>query len=889
MTPVHVTIDGRAGSFAAGTSILEAAGEFGIAIPTLCDDARLAPSGACRLCLVEVAGVAKPLAACATPIVEGMEIRTATERLESERRFVLEMLAADYPSAAVTEAPDKPFHRYLRAAGVAADGVSGATGAVDESHPYLCADMSRCIDCYRCVRICSEVQGQDVWHLWDRGADLIVHPDGPTLAASSCVACGACVDTCPTGALEDWSFLRHGPATTWTRTVCPYCGVGCELAYGTREGRIVAARPAVDGRSNHGHACVKGRYAFEFATSPDRVVTPRVRNGVGWRETTWPEAMETVADRLRQLVARYGPDSVGVLGSARATNEETYLIQKLARVAIGTNNVDCCARVCHAPSAAALKTMLGTGAATNSFDDIDQARTIVVAGANPTENHPVVGARIRQAARRGAQLIVIDPRRTELTHEARAMHLAPRPGTNVPLLNALAFVVVTEGLCDRRFIDERVANLTEFESFVRDWSPERASAMCGIPAEEIRRAARLYATGGPAMIVNGLGITEHHQGTDGVSGLINLALLTGNIGRPGAGVNPLRGQNNVQGAALMGCDPTTLTGGIGVDAGRTAFEAVWNAPLPKSRGMKLLDILDAALDGRVKALVVQGYDILLTNPHAERTRQALERLDLLVVIDLFWTPTADLAHVFLPAQSSFEKDGTFMNGERRVQRVRRVLAPVGGARSDSDIVCDLAAALGHDDGFSFSSSEAVWDEIRAVWPDVRGITYRRLDDGGLQFPCLSETDPGTARLYETGFPGGGRASLRRLEFQAGSETVDDEYPFVLTSGRTLYQFNAGTMTSRTDNQLLRPSDTLDMSRQDAETLAVATGDRVAIVSRHGRTVMPVRITDAVSPGTLFATFHTPEAFLNRVTSSVRDPVGTPEYKVTAVRLEALQS
>jgi formate dehydrogenase major subunit len=884
MTTVRITIDGRSGAFPAGTPILAAARQLGMDIPTLCDDPRLEPSGACRLCLVEIGGAPKLAAACATPIAEGMEIRTTSDLIETERRLVLEMLARRYPAEAVTEAPDKDFHRYLRAAGIAGAASSPPPGTTDESHPYLRADMSRCIDCYRCLRICADVQGQDVWHLWDRGIDTVLHPAGPSLLESPCVACGACVDTCPTGALEDRSVLRHGPASAWTRTVCPYCGVGCELDYGTRDGRIVAARPALDGRANHGHACVKGRYAFDFPIAGDRIVTPRVRKARGWQDTTWDEAMAEAAEGLRRVIARDGPDAVGVLGSARATNEENYLTQKFARIAIGTNNVDCCARVCHAPSAAALKAMLGAGAATNSFDDIDQARTILVAGANPTENHPVVGARIRQAGRRGAQLIVIDPRRTELAREAGALHLAPRPGTNIPLLNALAHVIVTEGFCDRQFLDEHVAEFREFESFIADWPPERASAISGVPSADIRRAARLYAEGRPSMIVHGLGITEHRQGTDGVSGLVNLALLTGNVGRPGSGVNPLRGQNNVQGAAQMGCDPASLTGGVSLERGRAAFEKAWGAPLPHTTGLKLLDMIDAALDGRLKALVVVGYDILLTNPNADRTRRALERLDLLVVLDLFWTKTAELAHMFLPAQSSFEKDGTFMNAERRIQRVRRVIEPVGAARSDLRIICDLAAGLGRGAAFSYASPEDVWNEIRTLWPDARGVTYGRLDERGLQWPCPLETHPGSERLYETGFPGG-HVALRRLEFEASSEAVSAEYPFMLTTGRTLYQFNAGTMTARTGNHQLRPADTLDMGPADARTLGVATDDAVRLTSRHGTTVMPIRVTDSVTPGLLFATFHTAEAFVNRVTSNVQDRVGTPEYKVTAVRVE----
>jgi formate dehydrogenase major subunit len=887
MAICRITIDGRSASFAIGTTILNAARQIGIEVPTLCDDPRLEPSGACRLCLVEVAGAVKPVAACATPIADGMTIQTDSEAILSERRSVLEMLARHYPAAALEEAPDKEFHRHLRFAGVAAAAPSAPAESVDESHPYLRADMSRCIDCYRCVRICADLQGQDVWHLRDRGAEIVVHPAGPSLLASPCVACGACVDTCPTGALEDRSILRHGPATTWTRTVCPYCGVGCELDYGTRDGRMVASRPTQDGRANHGHACVKGRYAFDFVVARDRVTHPRVRGTLGWTDTTWPEAVATVADRLRRIVTRHGPDAVGILGSARATNEENYLTQKFARLAIGTNNVDCCARVCHAPSAAALKSMLGAGAATNSFDDIELARTILIAGANPTENHPVVGARIRQAGRRGAQLIVIDPRQTELVREARTIHLAPRPGTNIPLLNALAHVILAEALSDSRFLEDRVDGLSEYRAFVADWTPERAATICGVRAEDIRRAARRYATGGPAMIVHGLGITEHQQGTDGVSALVNLALLTGNIGRPGAGVNPLRGQNNVQGSAQMGCDPASLTGGVPIETGRAAFEAVWRAPLPRSKGLRLLDMIDAAVDGRLKALVVIGYDILLTNPHAERTRRALESLDLLVVQDLFWTETAGLAHLFLPAQSSFEKDGTFMNAERRVQRVRRVIAPVGASRSDAEIICDLAAALGQGPAFSYAGPEDVWNEIRDVWPDARGITYGRLDAGGLQWPCPTQSHPGSARLHEDRFPAG-RAVLRCPDFRPTAELVGEEYPFLLTTGRTLYQFNAGTMTARTDNQQLRPTDTLDIAPVDARALGVADGDAVRVTSRIGSAVLPARITASVPGGILFATFHTADAYLNRVTSDARDPVGTPEYKVTAVRLERIR-
>jgi formate dehydrogenase major subunit len=880
---VQVSIDGRQVSCPEGTTVLAAARKAGVAIPTLCDDARLSPSGACRLCLVDVAGASKPVAACAATVHEGMEVHTSSPELVGARQAVLGFLTRDYPAAALTNSPEKVFHQHLASHGVTVAPSSVPDGTVDESHPYIRVDMSRCIDCYRCVRICDDVQGENVWHLSDRGVETVVHPAGESLLASPCVGCGACVDTCPTGALEDRSIVELGQPTSWTRSVCPYCGVGCELEYGTREGRLVAARPVLDAPANRGHACVKGRYAFGFVDAADRILAPRLRDGADWRAASWDEAIEVVAGRLGDIIARYGPDAVGVLGSARATNEENYLTQKFARLAIGTNNVDCCARVCHAPSAAALKTMLGAGAATNSFDDIDEARAILVVGANPTENHPVVGARIKQAARRGARLIVVDPRRIELATERGALHLALRPGSNVPLLNAMAHTVLSEGLADTAFLDARVDGLSEFRAFVAEWPAERAAEFCGLEPEIIRQAARLYATHAPAMIVHGLGVTEHLQGTDGVSALINLALLTGNLGRAGAGVNPLRGQNNVQGAAQMGCDPTSLTGGTGIEAARDRFEAIWDRPVPRSRGLKLLEMMDAALDGRLKALIVIGYDIALTNPGEARTRLALEALDLLVVQDLFHTETAALAHVFLPAQSSFEKEGTFMNAERRITRVRPAIPPRGESRSDASILCDVAAALGAGSLFKYRNAEDIWDEIRTVWPDVAGISYRRLEAGGVQWPCRAETHPGTPRLYEDGFPGG-RAVLRKIAYRPTSETVDADFPFLLTTGRTLYQFNAGTMTARTKNQELRPADTLDLSPSDARTLGITDGDLVRVTSRHGATVLPVRVTDVVPAGVAFATFHTAEAFVNRVTSPVHDPVGTPEYKVTAVKL-----
>ena len=888
---LRVEIDGKPLALPAGGRILHALRAAGIELPAMCHDQRLEPSGACRLCLVRVEGADRLVTACTTLLADGMRIETNTPDLQETRHGLLQMLARRYPLDAVQRFPDLPFHRELARAGLSEAAGGAVTGAPppDRSHPYIAIDMARCIHCYRCVRICAEVQGQFSWHIRGRGRETWIELDGPTLNQSTCVSCGACADTCPTGAIEDQSACTPGPPPQWTRTVCPYCGVGCELSAGARDGRIVAVRPVLDAPVSKGHLCVKGRYAFDFVGAADRVTEPLIRDGAGWRRVSWDEAVDFVGGRLQELIRRHGPDSIGILGSARATNEDNYLTQKLARAVVGTNNVDCCARVCHAPSAAALKRAFGAGLATSSFDDIEAARTILVCGANVTENHPVVGARIKQAALRGAHLIVIDPRRIELARYADA-HLAIRPGTNVPLLNAMAHGIVVENLCDREFLATRVSGVDDFVRFIGQWPAERAAAICGVDADAIRHAARLYAAAPPAMSLHGLGLTEHVQGTDGVTALINLALLTGNVGRPGAGVNPLRGQNNVQGAAHMGCDPGVLPGSVPLEAGRAACEQLWGVALPAARGMHLLEMMDAAATGRLKALWTIGYDVLLTNPNRTETARALRALDLVIVQDMFLTDTArEYGTVFLPACSSFEKDGTFMNAERRIQRVRAALPPVGGSKPDWQILCQVARALGGD-GFSFTSAEGIWDEVRTLCEDARGMTYARLDAGGLQWPCPATDHPGTSILHRNSFVSGPRAALAAVDYLPTAEAVTPEYPFQLITGRSLYQFNAGTMTGRTRNQELRPTDLLDMSPADAERLNIQDGDLVRVTSRYGVADLPARRDAGMCVGGLFATFQRADTPLNAVTGPHRDAVaGTPEYKLTAVRIDRLST
>ncbi len=874
--------------FEESVSILEAARGFGTDIPTLCHDDRLKPIGSCRMCLVKVEGQPHPITACNTQLADGMVISTNTLALENGRRALLKMLAQDHPGEGLTQTPDKPFYRYALQYGLTESDFNGfhEPKLLDDSHPYIHVDMSQCIVCYRCVRICEEVQGQFVWQILNRGHETRIVPDsGTTLLESSCVSCGACVDTCPSGALEDKFLLVQEKPTDWTRTTCPYCGTGCEMSVGTNQNQMVSIRPLLEAPVSQGHLCVKGRYAFGFVHATDRITEPMIHNNDGWLKVSWDEAIAFTANRLQQISKEHGPDSIGILGSARGTNEEAYLAQKFARVVIGTNNVDCCARVCHTPTAAAMKLMIGTGAATNSYNDIEKAQTILICGANATENHPIIGARIRQAALRGANLIVIDSRKIELAQYA-AIHLQPRPGTNIPLLNALACTIVEEQLFDAQFANERVSEWDEFCEFSKLFAPEEVEPICGVTADLIRQAARLYAASKPSMCFHGLGVTEHTQGTEGVMCLVNLALLTGNIGKPGTGINPLRGQNNVQGAAHMGCDPGILTGSVSLNDARALFESVWNAPVPHARGLNMLEMMDAAESGKLKALWAIGYDVAMTNANTAATERALRALDLIIVLDLFLYETArQFGSVFLPAASSVEREGTFMNAERRIQRIRRAIEPVGQSKPDWKIISAVAKAMDKGVFFAHHSAEEIWNEIRAVWPAGRGITYERLEGDGLQWPCADEADPGTGVLHSERFPIGKKAALRRIPYRPTQEITTEEFPFLLMTGRTLYQFNAGTMTMRTRNAELRATDLLDISPEDANRLNLHNGERVRVQSAYGEAALPIQIISSVKPGELFATFHTAEVFLNRLTSPHRDRyVKTPEYKITAVRI-----
>ena len=878
-------------------TVLEAARSAGIEIPTLCYDPRLEAYGGCRLCIVRIEGHSRPETSCNTRIVDGMKVTTRDADIEEMRRNLLTLLLEEKGISPEMLDRRKEFYRYLDVYGLGerkteypSRTAEGQDYHREHNHPFISVDMSKCINCYRCVRICEEVQGQFVWRKLNRGPEVEIVPhNAESLLESDCVSCGACADTCPTGAIDDVSILERGYPEKFTRSVCPYCGTGCEINIGTQNDRIVEILPVPDSPVSKGHLCVKGRYSYGFVDSGDRITEPMIRDGGKWRKATWDEAYDRIVLEFRKIMDAHGGNSIGVLGSSRATNEENYLTQKFARVVLGTNNVDGCARVCHAPTAGGMGSTLGTGAATNSFNDIERAETFLIVGANPTENHPVVGARIKQRVLHGSKLIVVDPRKTELAKMA-TVHLQILPGTDIPLINAMAETIIEEGLFDSEFMSSRVDGFNEYAEFVKSWTPEMAAEICGVSADEIRHAARLYATAKPAMMFHGLGVTEHIQGTQTVMNLVNLALITGNIGKPGSGVNPLRGQNNVQGSAHMGVEPSKLTGYVPIDKGRSLFQEVWNAPIPSEKGLDGMEMIDAALQGKLRALWVIGWDIYMTNPDRSVMDLALSKLDFIVIQDLFMNETASrYGSVFLPAVSSYEKDGTFMNSERRIQRIRKSISPRGKSKADWQIISELASRMGKSQYFSYSSPEDIWNEIRLVWEGGRGITYERINRAGLQWPCKNETDPGTEILHRDSFTIGLRSSLRAIEFHSTPEEIDSSYPFVLTTGRSLFQFNASTMTGRSGNNMLRPSDLLQISRVDADHLGISDGETVRVVSRYGTALIRCSVGDALRPGVVFATFNSPVTQLNLVTGPNRDNLqNTPEYKVTAVRIEKIR-
>ena len=893
---MQITIDGRTIKAEPDDTVYTAAQKAGIGISSLCASDHLAAFGSCRLCICEIEGQPGTPASCTTPVRPNMVVRTASERLCRHRHNLIELYLSERPG----DESSGPLRELARAYGIKRvryhDGVHQKRAAIrDDSNPFFVFDNTACVSCARCVRACDEIQGTYALTMTGRGfsarpvagAGAFTDP-ATAYAASNCVSCGACVKECPTGALTEKTVLEQGRPSTFVRTTCAYCGVGCAFDAGVRDGRIVQMVPSDDGPSNLGHACMKGRFGWTYIYAPDRMRTPLLREGSGWKEMSWNAAFDHIAQQFSRIVTQHGPDALATISSSRGTNEENYLFGKFMRCVIGTNHIDNCARVCHSATVTGMMETVGASAATNSIEDIDLAKLILVVGANPTESHPVVGARIKRAHRRGVPLIVIDPRRTELARLAD-LHLQLRPGTNVALLNGLGHVIAKERLIDHAFAGQRTEGLDEWVKTVADCLPEKTEHLTGVPAHLVREAARRYAMSGASLSVHGLGVTEHRWGSHGVMALVNLALATGNIGRPGTGINPLRGQNNVQGASDVGCLPTYFSGYQSLDdpALGTLHQQITGRPLPTKRGMKTPDMWEAALDGRLKALWIIGYDVAQTDPNLKKVHEALRKVEFLVVQDLFMSETVKFAHLVLPAASFLEKDGTFTNLERRIQRIRKAAEPPFGIFPDWQVACEVSQRMGY--SMRYRHPSEIMDEIAKLTPMFAGVSYDRLDrHAGLQWPVTSPSHDGTSLMHRETFPKG-KARFVPVDYLPPGETASEDYPFILTTGRVLQHYNCGAQTRRTDILEVVDTDVLEMHPRDMDRMHLDDGAIVRLVSARGQALLPAVRSERVLPGHVFTSFHFPASSVNELLSSSADESSKcPEYKVSAVRVEPVQ-
>lgn len=899
-TIVTVLIDGVPVEVPEGTSVMRAAALAGTQVPKLCATDSLKAFGSCRLCLVEIDGKPGTPASCTTPCTDGLSVHTQTARLDKLRKGVMELYISDHPLDCLT-CPANGDCELQDMAGIVglrdvryAEGANHLDAPKDESNPYFTFDESKCIACSRCVRACDEVQGTFALTIAGRGfGSKVAASNGVPFLESECVSCGACVQACPTATLQEKTVIDLGVPTRKVKTTCAYCGVGCSFVAELRGDELVRMVPDKTGGANAGHSCVKGRFAWGYASHQDRVTEPLIRDSIDdeWKAVSWDEAIAFAAQRLKAIQAEYGIDSIGGITSSRCTNEEVYVVQKMVRAAFGTNNVDTCARVCHSPTGYGLKQTFGTSAGTQDFQSVEDADVIVVIGANPTDAHPVFASRMKRRLREGAELIVVDPRTIDLVRSAHieaSHHLQLMPGTNVAIVNAMGHVIATEGWIDREFVAERcdADSFRAWEEFIRlpENSPETLQDVTGVPADQVRAAARAYATGGNSAIYYGLGVTEHSQGSTMVMAMANLAMATGNIGRRGVGVNPLRGQNNVQGSCDMGSFPHEFSGyrHVSDETAREQFNALWGVSLRGEPGMRIPNMLDAATVGEFRGIYVQGEDIAQSDPNTDHVTEALSSMDCVIVQDLFLNETAKFAHVFLPGTSFLEKDGTFTNAERRINRVRPVM-PSRTGMAEWEVTCALATAMGYE--MHYDTSSQIMEEIAAVTPTFSGVSFDLLDKvGSVQWPCNEKAPLGTPVMHVDEFVRG-KGQFITTPYVPTDERSTRKYPLLLTTGRILSQYNVGAQTRRTNNVVWHAEDVLDMHESDAQARGISEGDWVEVSSRAGNTRLRVRITDDIPAGVVYTTFHHPVSGTNVITTDNSDwATNCPEYKVTAVEV-----
>ncbi len=897
---VTLEIDGYSVTVPKGTSIMRAAKEAGIGIPKLCATDMVDAFGSCRMCLVEIDGRKGTPSSCTALAEDGLVVKTQTERLAKLRRGVMELYISDHPLDCLTcptngdcELQDMAGAVGLRDVRYGYAGENHLDLKKDESTPYFTYDPSKCIVCSRCVRACDEVQGTLALTIEGRGFGSRVATGADDFFSSECVSCGACVQACPTATLAETDLIEHGVPDRTVLTTCAYCGVGCSFKAELKGDQVVRMIPYKDGKANHGHSCVKGRFAWGYATHKDRMTKPMIRDAITdpWREVSWDEAFGFAADKLKKTQEKYGRKSVGGITSSRCTIEEVWVMQKMIRTAFGNNNVDTCARVCHSPTGYGLKQTFGTSAGTQDFDSVEEADVIMIIGANPTDAHPVFASQMKRRLREGAKLIILDPRQIDLVktpHIKAAYHLPLLPGTNVAMINALAHVIVSEGLVDEDFVRERceLDAFEEWKSFILDPvnSPENVAKLSGVKADDIIAAARLYATARNGAIYYGLGVTEHSQGSTMVMGMANLVMATGNIGRRGVGLNPLRGQNNVQGSCDMGSFPHEFSGyrHVSNDAVRESFEAAWGVNLDGEPGFRIPNMFDEAVAGTFKALYVQGEDIAQSDPNTTHVEAALTSMECVIVQDLFLNETARFAHVFLPGTSFLEKDGTSINAERRLGRVRPAMKSKTGL-DEWQVTTQLSEALGYK--MEYANASAIMDEIAALTPTFAGVSFRRLDaEGSIQWPCNDDAPDGTPIMHVDGFVRG-KGLFILTEYVPTEEKTNRKFPLILTTGRILSQYNVGAQTRRTDNNRWMEEDVLEIHASDAEMRGIRDGDWVAIRSRKGETTLRAKVSSRMAPGVVYTTFHHPETGANIVTTELSDwATSCPEYKVTAVEI-----